>query len=84
VGTPRVRPADVAANGAETEALIRQGIGRGCSIVLFPELGLSADAIDDLLLQDTLLDAVEAEIARLAAATAKDDVLIALGAPLRC
>lgn len=84
VGTPRVRPADVQANGAETEALIRQGVDRGCSILLFPELGLSAYAIDDLLLQDTLLTAVEAEIARLARATARDDVLIALGAPLRC
>ena len=84
VATPRVRPADVTANGAETELLIRQAVGRGCSIVLFPELGLSAYAIDDLLLQDTLLSAVETEVARLAKETAKDDVLIALGAPLRC
>ncbi len=83
VATPRVKPADVTANGAETEALIRQGVERGCSILLFPELGLSAYAVDDLFLQDTLLDAVEAEIARLAKATARDDALIAIGAPLR-
>jgi len=83
VCTPRVRPADVTANGAETERLIREGAAAGCSVMLFPELGLSAYAIDDLLLQATLLDAVEAEIGRLAAATADLDVLIALGAPVR-
>lgn len=83
VCTPRVRPADVTANGAETERLIREAAAGGCSVVLFPELGLSAYAVDDLLLQATLLDAVEAEIGRLAAATATLDVLVALGAPVR-
>ncbi len=83
VCTPRVRPADVAANGAETERLIREGAAAGCSVMLFPELGLSAYAVDDLLLQATLLSAVEAEIARIAAATAGLDVLVALGAPIR-
>jgi hypothetical protein len=33
--------------------------------MLFPELGLSAYAIDDLLLQDALLDAVETQLAQL-------------------
>jgi len=83
VCTPKVRPADVAENGSETERLIRQGAAAGCSVMLFPELGLSAYAIDDLLLQSTLLDAVESEIARLTAATRDLDVLIALGAPIR-
>ena len=83
VSTPRVRPADVAANGAETERLMLEGARAGCSVMLFPELGLSAYAIDDLLLQATLLDAVEAEIARLAEATALLDVLTAVGAPVR-
>lgn len=83
VATPRVRPADVAANGGETERLIRQGAAAGCSVLLFPELGLSAYAIDDLLLQATLLDAVEAEIARLADVAKDLDMLVALGAPVR-
>ena len=83
VATPRVRPADVTANGAETERLIREGANIGCSVLLFPELGLCGYAVDDLHLQSTLLEAVEAEIARLAAATADLDLLIALGAPLR-
>src|ERR1700753_2882650 len=83
VCTPRVRPADVKLNGAETDRLTPQGAEAGCSVMLFPELGLSAYAIDDLLLQATLLDAVEAEIVRVAKVTADLDVLIALGAPLR-
>ena len=83
VATPRVRPADVAGNGAETERLIHKAAGRGCSVVLFPELGLSAYAIDDLHLQSTLLDAVEREIIRIAEATAEVEALVALGAPLR-
>jgi NAD+ synthase (glutamine-hydrolysing) len=83
VCTPRVRPADVSANGAETERLIQEGAAAGCSVLLFPELGLSAYAIDDLLLQAALLEAVESEIGRLAAATKRLDVLVALGAPVR-
>lgn len=83
VCTPRVRPADVVGNGAETERMSIEAAQRGCSVVLFPELGLSAYAIDDLLLQSALLDAVEAEMARLAAATRSLDMLIAVGAPIR-
>jgi NAD+ synthase (glutamine-hydrolysing) len=50
---------------------------------VFPELGLSAYAIDDLLLQDALLDSVEAEIARLVEASARLFPAFAVGAPLR-
>ena len=42
---------------------------RGVDLAVFPELGISSYAIDDLLLQDALLDAVEAAIARLVAAS---------------
>jgi NAD+ synthase (glutamine-hydrolysing) len=49
---------------------------------LFPELGISAYAIDDLFLQDAMLRRVEAEIGTLvAASTALKPVLI-VGAPL--
>ena len=39
--------------------------------MLFPELGFSAYAIDDLLLQDALLDGVEAGLAKLARGVAR-------------
>ena len=37
---------------------------RGVAVAVFPELGLTGYAIEDLLLQDALLDAVEAALAR--------------------
>ena len=52
-------------------------------MALFPELSLSGYAIDDLLLQDTLLDAVEAGIAAIVAASGGLLPLIVFGAPVR-
>jgi NAD+ synthase (glutamine-hydrolysing) len=51
--------------------------------MLFPELGLSAYAIDDLLLQEALLARVETELAALAKATADLTPVLLVGAPLR-
>ena len=63
--TPAVSVGDPGFNAAETLALAREGHARSCDLMLFPELGLSAYAIDDLFLQDALLARVEAEIAGL-------------------
>src|SRR3954470_24164608 len=67
--TPAVAVGDPGFNAAETLALAREGHARACDLMLFPELGISAYAIDDLFLQDTLLRRVEAEIAGLVAAS---------------
>ena len=55
--TPRMAVGDPAANAAETLAMMHDGEARNVDLMVFPELGLSAYAIDDLLLQDALLDA---------------------------
>src|SRR3954465_8766828 len=81
--TPRIHIADPAANGAETLKLMRQGEERHVDLMVFPELGLSAYAIDDLLLQDTVLDAVEAAIARLLEASRQMSQVCIVGAPVR-
>jgi NAD+ synthase (glutamine-hydrolysing) len=77
------RIADPAAN-AETmlrmAALCHQ---RGAALAVFPELALSAYAIDDLLLQDTLLDAVEQAVGQLLQGSAGLRPLLLIGAPLR-
>ena len=52
-------------------------------MAIFPELALSGYAIDDLLLQDTLLDEVEAAVDELVAATADLLPVVVVGAPLR-
>jgi NAD+ synthase (glutamine-hydrolysing) len=80
---PHVRPAEPRFNGERTLALARQAVELGAGLVLFPELGLSAYAIDDLLHQQALADAVEAEIARIAAASESLDPVLVIGAPLR-
>lgn len=82
VCTPRVAVGDPGFNADETLALAKDGHARAVDLMLFPELGLSAYAIDDLLLQDTLVRRVELELARLVeASTALSPVLI-VGAPV--
>ena len=65
---PRIQVAGVAANLAETIRAAREGNALSTALMVFPELGLSAYAIDDLLLQDALLDAYEQVRSRIEAA----------------
>ncbi|MDR3513312.1 MAG: NAD(+) synthase [Caulobacteraceae bacterium] len=81
---PRVEVADPAFNLLETVRLIEQADAEKAALVAFPELGLSAYAIDDLLFQDALLDAVEDSIGRLVEASRGAYPVIVVGAPLRC
>jgi NAD+ synthase (glutamine-hydrolysing) len=81
--TPTLRVGDPAFNATETLALAREGHARHVDLMLFPELGLSAYAIDDLLLQDALLDRVEVELARVAVATHDLTPVVVIGAPIR-
>jgi NAD+ synthase (glutamine-hydrolysing) len=80
---PHAAVAEPRRNTAAVEALLAEGDGARVGLMVFPELCLSAYAIDDLLLQDALLDAVEAEIARLVEASCKLFPVFAVGAPLR-
>ena len=49
--TPRLEVADPAFNTAETLALAQAGDRQGVDLMLFPELGISSYAIDDLFMQ---------------------------------
>jgi NAD+ synthase (glutamine-hydrolysing) len=80
---PRTRVADPAYNLAETLKLARQGDKASVAVMVFPELGLSSYAIEDLLLQDALLDQVEGSIAAIVAASRKLFPVLIVGAPLR-
>ena len=81
--TIRTSIADPASNAAAVldaaEACDRQGV----ALAVFPELALSAYAIDDLLLQHVLLDAVEAAIATVLTGSRELLPLLLVGAPLR-
>jgi len=80
---PRTRVADAAYNLAETLRLAAEGDKARTAIMVFPELGLSSYAIEDLLLQDALLDEVEASIAKVVSASNKLFPVLIVGAPLR-
>jgi NAD+ synthase (glutamine-hydrolysing) len=81
--TPRIEVGDPQANAAETLALMREGEQRHADLMVFPELGLSAYAIDDLHLQDALLDGVETALASLVEASRALRSVVVVGAPLR-
>ncbi|MGZ4534594.1 MAG: NAD(+) synthase [Nocardioidaceae bacterium] len=75
--------ADPSANAAAVLAAARECHDDGVAVAVFPELALTGYAIDDLLLQEPVLDAVEDAIAELAAATADLRPVLVVGAPLR-
>ena len=81
--TPVVHIADPRSNAVEHEALMRQAGEQGVDLLVFPELSLSAYAIDDLHMQAALLDEVERQIHDLANVTAETEVISVIGAPLR-
>jgi len=83
VCTPKVAVGDPGANAAETLALAAKGEAEGCDLMLFPELGISAYAIDDLFLQDALLRRVDEELAGIVAASAGLGPVLVVGAPLQ-
>lgn len=81
--TPRVEVGNPALNLQQTLALARLGQEQHVDLMLFPELGLSAYAIDDLFLQDTLLQRVEDEIKTLLHASEALHPVLIVGAPVR-
>lgn len=82
VAVPPVRVADPAFNARETIALMREADSRHALVVLFPELGLSAYACDDLFQQQALLDACVAALADIVAASRDLSTIAAVGLPL--
>jgi len=80
---PRVAVADPRQNADNVLGLLALGDKARIALMVFPELGISAYAIDDLLLQDALLDQVERQLDRLISASRDLSPLFAVGAPLR-
>lgn len=71
---------------ANAEAVLRHArrcAEEGVAVAVFPELGLSGYAIDDLLLQDAVLDDVETALATIVAGSADLLPVLVVGAPLR-
>ncbi|MFM9033488.1 MAG: NAD(+) synthase [Mycobacterium sp.] len=81
--THRTVLADPAANAASVLRIARECHDDGVALAVFPELTLSGYSIEDILLQDSLLDAVEASLAEVVAGSADLLPVLVVGAPLR-
>jgi len=75
--------ADPAANAAAVLEAARECADDGVGLAIFPELTLTGYSIEDILLQDALLDAVEAALLDLVAESAQLRPVLVVGAPLR-
>jgi NAD+ synthase (glutamine-hydrolysing) len=75
--------ADPAANAEAVIRVARQCHDESVALAVFPELTLSGYSIEDILLQDALLDAVEVAVLDVVAASAELLPVLVVGAPLR-
>lgn len=75
--------ADPAANAESVLRIAQLCADRGVAVAVFPELTLSGYSVEDILLQNTLIDAVEAALADIVAASVDYGVVLIVGAPLR-
>src|SRR4051812_26046942 len=81
--TGRIAIADPPANAEVILRHARACHDEGVGVALFPELNLTGYSIEDLLLQDAVLDGVEAAIATVVEGSAGLLPVLAFGAPLR-
>jgi NAD+ synthase (glutamine-hydrolysing) len=81
--TTRTALADPLTNAQRILEVAGQCHDQGVAVAVFPELALSGYSIEDLLLQDPLLDAVEEAAAALLQGSIALTPLILVGAPLR-
>ncbi|HJH62729.1 MAG TPA: NAD(+) synthase [Firmicutes bacterium] len=82
-GSPKIRVADCAYNGAQVIELMRQAAQQGVKVLCLPELCLTGYTCADLFLQDALLEGAEQALAQVMEATVGLDLLAALGLPVR-
>ena len=81
--TTDVYVADPARNAASVIEVARRASGEGVAVAVMPELTLTGYAVEDLLGQDALLDAVLVGLADIVTASADLLPVIIVGAPLR-
>ena len=81
--TQRTALADPAANAGNVLRQARACHEDGVAVAVFPELTLSGYSVEDLLLQDPLLDAVEAALQTVVEGSRDLLPVLVVGAPLR-
>src|SRR3954468_12546272 len=81
--TMRTAIGEPATNAESVLQLARECHDDGVGLAVFPELTLSGYSIEDILMQDALLDAVEDALLDIVAASADLLPVLVIGAPLR-
>ncbi len=82
VASPAQRVADVDFNVAAIRAAMERAADAGASLVLFPELSVTAYTCGDLFYQSLLLERARAALITLAHATAESRIAVVVGLPL--
>lgn len=81
--TPEIRVADCKFNADKIIAMAADAADKGVKICVFPELCITGYTCQDLFYQDALTDGAMRECVRIAKETAKLDMLIAVGLPVK-
>jgi NAD+ synthase (glutamine-hydrolysing) len=83
VGTPELRVADPAFNGARTVELMEQAEREKAVLALFPELGLTSYSCEDLFHQQALLDSALEALRSVLQASEALKLIAVVGMPLQ-
>jgi NAD+ synthase (glutamine-hydrolysing) len=83
VAVPSVRVAEPAFNAAKSVELIERAAALRSSLVLFPELGLSAYSCEDLFHQKALLNSAVAALDQVREASRHHPLCVVVGVPLQ-
>ena len=83
VGTPELRVADPAFNGARTIELMEQAEREKAVLALFPELGLTSYSCEDLFHQQALLDSALEALRSVLQASEALKLIAVVGMPLQ-
>ena len=83
VGTPELRVADPAFNGARTIELMEQSEREKAVLALFPELGLTSYSCEDLFHQQALLDSALEALRGVSQASEALNLIAVVGMPLQ-
>ena len=80
--TPKIRVADPVYNAAQISTGIKEAVGKGAKIIVFPELCITGYTCGDLFLQELLLAQAREALHTVMDAAQGSDALIFVGLPL--
>lgn len=80
--TPKIKVADPIYNRKQICTCMKEAVGRGAKIIVFPELCLTGYTCGDLFLQELLLREAKAQLLKIARESKGNDALVFVGLPI--